>query len=244
MPKTDRRLCQDDNQMQWASLSSESFLNSSATQGWTILSHADWKVSRSFCGKLQEQPKNMRTWRSSDPFVMIRTPIVTQHWQGPYSDQKQQSFISFAVKFHVMGPCSNPLYTDHSMDIKLLGSDLANTAPECSFRIHLPYGLRVQLTATLVPLNVSNTLSGTTSSNSNEDHLENNLLLIRSGRCPIAVQLEDVSGTKVECLYDGRARVAFSSQTNILTFRALVVGHGEKEGKFVASLSLIFIYFL
>lgn len=104
-------------------------------------------------------------------------------------------------------------------------------ATDCSFRVHLPHGLRVQLTASLLPLNASHTLQTDNARGTNSADLpDSHLLLIQSGQCRIAVQLEDVTGTRVECVNDGRAQVTFSSLTNILTLRALLVGYADKEG--------------
>lgn len=227
------RECHEDSQLQLAT--STSWGTHQLAEGkraqnlqqpsWSNLAAVhQWQVIRTFCGKIQDYSKNVRTWQTFQPWVLIRYSSRQRnrhHIQG--SNGASNSF--FVFKFNIIGPCLNVLLTERSKTIELSDSDLAASLHECTFRIHVPYGYRLQLSVHLHN-------DGSKVSNENalakeepvpDEELNSNSLLLQNGKCQIAVQIEDITGHKVQCLNDRHPSVSFSSLANFLKFHAVIL---------------------
>lgn len=211
--------CYDENQLQWASTT-----NNWNEPTWSFLEDTDkWSIARNFCGKVQDYAKNYRMWRTFDPWVMIRYRNVQR---SRHSQQIVGAASFFSLKFNVLGPCSNLFLTEHSKIIQLSDWDLAPNAPECVFRIHLPYGYRIQLSVELLDderLNSRLRVNNTANEDNTITDVEEDAHLIQSGLCLVSVQIEDVTGPNVYCLQQRRPVIVFSSLSNFLTFQSTIL---------------------
>ena len=53
--------------------------------------------------------------------------------------------------------------------------------------------------------------------------MEDNSVLLRSGRCQMTVQAEDITGHQTRCLNNRHTSASFSSQANFLKFQAMML---------------------
>lgn len=91
---------------------------------------------------------------------------------------------------------------------------------DCTLRVHLPYGYNVQLAVHL--LNSDDSTPFDSSQSSSEVILSEEWLL-QSGRCPVAVEAEDINGRKATCLREGHPKATFASATNVLDFHIILL---------------------
>ena len=243
------RDCHTDSQLQWMSSTTweTSFENQtvhgqtfhqSANQNVSWSTLADYnqqsrKTERSFCGKLQDYTKSYRTWRTTDPFIVIRYRNGDRN-QSMITSGMGNSF--FAFKFNVVGPCSNQLFTDDSKTIEFSSSILAQTGTlECSFGIHLPYGYRVHLSIQLLLLKSKEKykipLRNLTGSSNDDLTANKNSRIIQNTQCDVVVEVEDVTGHKVDCLNNRNPSASFSSMNNMLTFFSIIIPRGQGKLK-------------
>lgn len=227
------RECHQDSQLQLATSTSwgphqmvdGKPAHNSQQPSWSNLAEVHrWQVARTFCGKIQDYSKNLRTWQTFQPWVLIRYTSNQRnrhHIRG--STAASSSF--FVFKFNILGPCLNVLLTEPSKTIELSDSDLVASPHECTFRIHVTYGYRIKLSVRLhdddsiIPHEndlVKKEAVG-------DEELNYNSLLLQSGRCQISVQVEDATGHRVQCLNDHHPSASFSSLGNFLKFQAVVL---------------------
>ena len=217
--------CHKDSQLQLmsstnisaSSWSSSMWFNNAAMMGD---SDPSWSIGRTFCGKIQDYGKNQRTWRTFHPWLLIR-------YRQQHLDNRHQFF---ALKINLYGPCSNPLLTDRRQTIEISTADFLGS--ECHFRIHVPYGDRIHLmvqwmTAASEEEQVKKTKNKketATNFNASENEEENQLLLLQSGKCPVAVQVDDArTGHRTKCLHPEKPKASFESAANIIKFQAIVL---------------------
>lgn len=226
------RECHQDSQLQLATSTSwgphqmvdGKPAHNSQQPSWSNLAEVHrWQVARTFCGKIQDYSKNLRTWQTFQPWVLIRYTSNQRnrhHIRG--STAASNNF--FVFKFNILGPCLNVLLTEPSKTIELSDSDLVASPHECTFRIHVPYGYQIKLSVRLhdddsiIPHEndlVKKEAVG-------DEELNYNSLLLQSGRCQISVQIEDATGHRVQCL-DHHPSASFSSLGNFLKFQAVVL---------------------
>lgn len=232
-PHSRHELCHEDSQLQLATsttwdphqMTDVENINSWHQSSWsTSVEVHRWQVARTFCGKIQDYAKNLRTWRTFDPWVLIRfrsSQRVRHHLHT--SNGASSSF--FAIKFNIVGPCSNVLLTEKSKTIELSYSDLMTSVSECTFRIHVAYGFSIRLSIRLL-FEDGKTLNEGDQKEQNEivhDKSFENALLLQSGKCPVAVQVEDITGHQVQCLNDRHMTASFSSVGNVFKFQAMVL---------------------
>ncbi|XP_059350348.1 uncharacterized protein LOC130692880 isoform X2 [Daphnia carinata] len=238
------RECHEDSQLQLATSTSwgprqmvdGKQAHNSQQPSWSNLAEVHrWQVARTFCGKIQDYSKSLRTWQTFQPWVLIRYTSNQRnrhHIRG--SNGASNSF--FVFKFNILEPCLNVLLTEPSKTIELSDSDLVANPQECTFRIHVPYGYQIKLSVRLhdddsrIPHEndlVKKDAVG-------DEELSYNSLLLQSGKCQIAVQIEDVTGHRAQCLNDHHPSASFSSLANFLKFQAVVLrpmNQGGEEAK-------------
>ena len=78
-----------------------------------------WKTSRSFCGKLQDYAKNVRTWRTFDRLILLRFRIKWRH------HRRGAGSNFFLLKMNTLSPCSNLVLAEPQRTIDLTVTDLA-----------------------------------------------------------------------------------------------------------------------
>lgn len=243
--------CHEDSQLQLATssnwdphhMSRVENNNSWHRPSWPSLFELQrWQVARTFCGKIQDYAKNLRTWRTFDPWVLIR---FRSNQRGRHhvlhssnNNNNNNGVVSssfFALKFNVLGPCLNLLLTERSKTIELSDSDLAASVAECTFRIHVPYGYRIHLSVQL--LVESGKIPYQDDEKERPEDLEdegsdnNNALLLQSGRCQVAIQTEDITGHRVQCLHPRRSSTSFTSANNLVKFQAMLLHQAfSKQG--------------
>ena len=241
------RDCFADNVIQLGSID-EPFNFSSASWYRTLDDEPSLNVARNYCGKVQDYSKEERWWKSSSvslAFIRLRS---RGHHQG-------SNF--FSLKYNVLGPCSGGLFTQRQGQMELTEEDLmTNRAQdECSFRIHLAYGYKVQLRVSVWPTEQSDSpeekgqesnklaLSGHRADGDAAQSAhsqgavgdEDTVLSLESGRCLVMVQMEDATGKHSRCLSlsEQRSSALFTSQTNFVTFRAIRIQTGHRKGNSV-----------
>lgn len=104
----------------WCCYTHERTNETNGTVEWfdTVEKPRLWKTSRSFCGKLQDYAKNVRTWRTFDQWVLLRFRIKwRQHRRGVGSN-------FFVLKMNALSPCSNFVLTEPHGTIDLTVTDL------------------------------------------------------------------------------------------------------------------------
>lgn len=229
------RDCSDDSQLQIATSSNwhphqmtdVENNNSWYHPSWSILVELErWHVARTFCGKIQDYAKNVRTWRTFDPWVLIRFRNNQRGRHHLHANNGASSSF-FALKFNVLGPCFNLLLTERAKTIVLSDSDLNTSGPECTFRIHVPYGYRIHLSVQLLGDGDSSKVSYQDDvkerKDTDDDQSDNNAYLLQTGRCVVAVQAEDVTGQRVQCLHPQNSIALFSSVGNVFKFQAMLL---------------------
>ena len=169
----------------------------------------NWKMSRTFCGKLQDYPKNLRTWRTFDPWVLV-------NFRSKWRHHRRGSLNFFALKFNIIGPCSNLVLTERERHIDLTPSEFLGKN-ECTFRVHLPYGYNVRLSVHLLSVDDSLWPDNELSESISQEWL------LKNGQCPVAVQAEDVKGRKTFCLHQQHPKEILSSATNVLKFQIVLL---------------------
>lgn len=243
--RANSRDCHKDSQLQLAGSSTwdpYQSKNSNNSGEWkrmafwfTEIDSHQWSIARTYCGKIQDYAKNLRTWRTAYHWVLVRfrTSLRTRH----HLSQVNNHF--FAFKVNVFGPCSNLLLTELSKTIELSRAELlANT--ECNFRIHVLYGHRIHLSVQLLfdemldPSYQENLKDWIIKEEKKDVDLENNILLLHSGKCQVAVRAEDTIGHQTKCLHPGLQTALFSSTGNVLKFQAMLL-QAFKEGEYQTS---------
>lgn len=234
LPRSHSRECHEDSQLLLATSTSWDIDHEMTNKGsannrypsrWFSLVEVNrWQQARSFCGKIQDYAKNLRTWRTFDPWVLIhfRGNQRTRHHTHA-SGSVTGGF--FALKFNVLGPCLNLLFTERSKTIELSDSDFGGSVSECTFRIHVPYGYRVHLLVHLLvdDANILEDNPPTERTTVVEDEADNNSLLLHSGKCQVVAEVEDTMGHHVQCLHRQRPSESFYSANNVLKFHAMAL---------------------
>ena len=217
LPRLHLHECHHENLLQWTSSTSNW-----KKPDWSVLVDSDkWLVARNFCGKIQDYSKTNRIWRTFDPWVMIR--FRSSGGRNRHSQQQIGTNGFFSFKFHHLLPCSNLLLTDHSKTMEFFYWELDPRSPDCTFRVHLPYGYRIQLSATLLTNNGKGTLISHQENGTTTELDNNNAWLIQNGKCWISVQTEDVTGHVIQCLNDRKPSVVVNSLSNVLSFQAVIL---------------------
>lgn len=227
------RECHEDSQLQleksntWDphTITDTKHINSFPRPTWSnLVENHHWQVVRTFCGKIQDYSKSLRTWHTFEPWVMIRYRSSQRGHHHTHSNNGISNSF-FVFKFNVLGPCFNVLLTERSKTIELSELDFSASVPECTFRIHVPYGYRIHLSA-----HFYNDNGRVSYENEQKDHaevtdneMEDNSVLLRSGRCQMTVQAEDITGHQTRCLNNRHTSASFSSQANFLKFQAMVL---------------------
>ena len=235
------RECHEDSQLQLATsttwdphqMTEVENMNSWRRSSWpaSVKVHR-WQVARNFCGKIQDYAKNLRTWHTFGPWVLIHFRSIQRTRHHLHSNNGGSNSF-FALRFNIVGPCSNLLLTERSKTIELSDLDLATSASECTFRIHVPYGYRIQLSVRL--FDETREIFNEDQTNRDEithDELSHNSLLLQSGKCQVAVQVEDVTNHHAKCLHDRHLTESFSSVGNFFKFQAIVLHNFEKGDSF------------
>lgn len=228
------RECREDSQLQLATsttwephkmMTDTKHFNSLHSSTWPNLAeNHHWQVVRTFCGKIQDYSKSLRTWHTFEPsdWVLIRYRSSQRvHHHIHSSNGISNSF--FVFKLNILGPCLNVLLTERSKTIEFSESDLSASVPECTFRVHVPYGYRIHLSA---HLNSDNAIVAY--ENEAVDHpavgradeSDENSLLTTNGNCQMTVQAEDITGHQTKCLNHRNPTASFSSLANFLKFQA------------------------
>ncbi len=223
------RECHEDSQLQLATsttwdthkMTDTKHFNNLHSSTWPNLAdNHHWQVVRTFCGKIQDYSKSLRTWHTFEPWVLIRYRSSQRaHHHIHSSNGISNSFVVF--KFNILGPCFNVLLTERSKTIELSESDLSASVPECNFRVHVQYGYRIHLSAHLY-----SDKGRVPDENEAVDHAEKgdesneHSLLTTNGNCQITVQAEDVTGHQTKCLNNRNPSASFSSLANFLKFQA------------------------
>lgn len=220
LPRLHSHECHEENQLQWASSAS---LSPEQPPWSALVEPSQWLVARNFCGKIQDYSRNTRIWRTSDPWVRI---YFRAGQRTRYSQEHTGGNGFFAFKFNMRVPCSNLLLTERSKTMDLFDWELAPSAPECTFRIHLPYGYRIQLSATLL---INGKGPSSRQENGTDMEISGNINVwpLDSGKCLISVHTEDVAGRKIQCLNEQHSTITVSSLTNVLSFQAIML-HGKR----------------
>lgn len=235
------RECREDSQLQLAksttwdphNIADTKHVNSLHRPTWSnLVENHHWQVVRTFCGKIQDYSKSLRTWFTFEPWVLIRYRSSQRGHHHTHSNNGINNSF-FVFKFNVLGPCFNVLLTERSKTIELSELDFSANVPECTFRIHVPYGYRINLSAHFYNDNERNKNYFENElidhAEVRDDEVDDNALLLRSGICKMTVQAEDITGHQTRCLNNRRPSASFSSQANFLKFQAMVL-QGISEG--------------
>lgn len=214
--------CYNDYQLQLASLSARV-----GKPQWHILEDPNkWSIGRNFCGKVQDYAKTAKVWHTFDPWVMIRF-VNGPRFGLSNSPIGSKNVGFFSLRFVIQSPCSNLLLTDHSKSMELSDWDFSSITPECTFRVHLPYGYKVQLRVILwderMGFNTTQILAPNEAWETNS--YDNNRFRERI-ECLVSVHAEDAAGQKTECLHKHHLSATFHSVSNVLTFQATLL-HGK-----------------
>jgi hypothetical protein len=226
------RECREDSQLQLATsttwephkmMTDTKHFNSLHSSTWPNLAeNHHWQVVRTFCGKIQDYSKSLRTWHTFEPWVLIRYRSSQRaHHHILSSNGISNSFVLF--KFNILGPCLNVLLTERSKTIEFSESDLSASVPECTFRVHVPYGYRIHLSAHLTSDNAIVPYENEAVDHpavGRADESDENSLFTTNGDCQMTVQAEDITGHQTKCLNHRNPTASFSSLANFLKFQA------------------------